>query len=189
MMEAAEVTVALHIGTEDAFGNRSLADAPEFAMKKVESTEIHFEPFSTSTIHMAPETFLTALVLGGVFERHPRLRFGVIELGGRLVWRHGRTLGSYTAKVHGKRLSAVLSLPPSAYLNRNVRVTPFYFEPVDLYFERYPQLIDCYCYSTDYPHPEGGQHAKLRFFEAIERLGPEIVEKFFVANGQWLFPA
>ena len=55
MMEAAEVTLPLDIGTEDGFGNRSLAGRAGFAMKKVESTEIHFEPFSTSTIQWLPK--------------------------------------------------------------------------------------------------------------------------------------
>ena len=94
MLEEAEVAVALHIGTEDGFRRtEQWREAPAFSVGKTESTEIHLEPFSTSTFHMVPETFLTAMVLGGVFERHPRLRFGVIELRRQLVWTDGRELG------------------------------------------------------------------------------------------------
>jgi hypothetical protein len=85
-------------------------------------------------------------------------------------------------------MATILSMPPSAYLNRNVRVTPFYFEPIGEYLERYANLRDAYCYSTDYPHQEGGRNTKASYFAQVERFGSEMVEKFFVANGKWLLP-
>jgi hypothetical protein len=78
---------------------------------------------------------------------------------------------------------------PSEYLARNVRVTPFNtFEPVEQHFQRYPHLQDCYCYSTDYPHVEGGVDIKNVFKERLSSLSPALVEKFFVGNGQLLLP-
>ena len=87
-----------------------------------------------------------------------------------------------------KRISTILTMAPSAYLARNVRVTPFYFEPVDVFLERYPQLQDCYCYSTDYPHQEGGANSKARSYELVKPFGDEMVRKYFVSNGEWLLP-
>src|SRR3546814_19927820 len=79
-----------------------------------------------------------------------------------------------------------MSMKPSAYLNRNVRATPWFFEPVDSYFQQFPHLSDVYCYSTDYPHAEGGKYTMGRFHERLAPLGDEIVERFFVKNGEWL---
>jgi len=62
---------------------------------------------------------------------------------------------------------------PSEYLNRNVRVTAYSFEPIDRYFERFPDLADVYCFSTDYPHTEGGKDSKRVVHAKITRLGDD----------------
>ncbi len=81
-------------------------------------------------------------------------------------------------------------MKPSQYINRNVRVTPFNeFEPVRRDFERYPHLSDTYCYSTDYPHVEGGKDSKRLMHEQVAALGEEIVAKFFVTNAELIIPA
>jgi hypothetical protein len=36
-------------------------------------------PYYMLVTHMAPELFLQTIVMGKVFERFPRLRFGIIE--------------------------------------------------------------------------------------------------------------
>jgi hypothetical protein len=78
---------------------------------------------------------------------------------------------------------------PSEYLARNVRVTPHnMIEPVAQFMTRYPQLSSCYCYSTDYPHLEGGAHVKDRVLEMLSPLGDEVLEKYFATNGAWLLP-
>jgi predicted TIM-barrel fold metal-dependent hydrolase len=80
-------------------------------------------------------------------------------------------------------------LRPSEYIARNVRVTPYHFESVDSYIERYPYLADVYCYSSDYPHREGGRESKQVFYEKLAPLGEDVVEKFFFTNGELLLPA
>ena len=81
-----------------------------------------------------------------------------------------------------------LTMLPSDYIARNVRVTPFHFEPVDHYLDLYPKMIDVLSYSSDYPHIEGGQHSAQIYNDCTERLGVEIAERFFVRNGEWLLP-
>jgi hypothetical protein len=78
---------------------------------------------------------------------------------------------------------------PTEYLARNVRVGPFYFEDVKSYFERYPDLSTVYCFSTDYPHREGGRDAKNRFLSNLNGVDPSLLQQFFVDNGRWLLPA
>ena len=53
---------------------------------------------------------------------------------------------------------------------------------------RHPHLSSCYCYSTDYPHLEGGAYVKDKVCEMLAPLGDEVLEKYFVTNGEWLLP-
>jgi predicted TIM-barrel fold metal-dependent hydrolase len=188
-MERHDVAVTLHLGTEGRFrSSDAWLQAPAFKPEKVDSLEVLLEPMSMTTVRMPAETYLTALLLGGVFERHSRLRFGVIELGATWFGPLADHLDLWVEHSFKKRMSSILSMPPSEYLARNVRVTPFYFEPIAQYVERFPRLVDCYCYSTDYPHIEGGKEVKARSLEKLAPLGSEVVEKYFKENGKWLLP-
>ena len=138
------------------------------------------------------EHFIRKLVLGGVFERHPNLRFGAIELGsawfGPLAeWMDVQVLGNVAAGFG--RPDIKLPMKPSEYMARNVRVTPFNFEPVERWIERYPNLQDCYCYSSDYPHVEGRPWSLKEFFSSVSPLGTKVVEKFFCSNAELILPA
>jgi predicted TIM-barrel fold metal-dependent hydrolase len=190
MIEDANIAVTLHLGTEGDFrASEEWSKAPAFKPGKINSLEILFEPFTTTTLHLAAENFLTAMVLGGVFERHPRLRFGVIEMGASWLGPLSEHLDMWVESSFKKRMSAILSEPPSSYLARNVRVTPFWFEPIDMYFERYSAVRTCYCFSSDYPHIEGGKDTKARSLEKLLRLNDlEAVRQYFVDNGRWLLP-
>ena len=77
---------------------------------------------------------------------------------------------------------------PSEYIQRNVRVSPFCFEPVERYLEQFPYLQDVLCFSTDYPHYEGGKDPIQRMLDRVQRFGPDLVEKVFVRNAGWLMP-
>jgi hypothetical protein len=72
-------------------------------------------------------------------------------------------------------------------VQRNVRVTPQWAEPVDVLVERYG-VREAYVFSTDYPHIEGGRNPVERFSEMTARVGPGYSREFFVDNGQLLFP-
>ena len=190
MLAERNVTVTLHIGSEgDFFKTEIWGRAPAFEGYKV-GTEFVLNPWRLSVQHLPSQNFLATMVTGGVFERYPALRFGVIELGAYWVSHLAETLDLWHA--NGQNFGAIpenrLSQRPSTYLFRNVRVSAFPFEPVDQYIERYG-LEDVYCYASDYPHPEGGKDAMARFARAMERLGPKIMEKFFITNGEYLIPA
>jgi len=190
MFEDRNAPVLLHIGDEAKFLRSSVwGIAPAFAPGKVESLEIGLEPYSISTQHYAACNFLTVMTLGGVFERFPRLRFGVIETGCSWLGPLAENLDMWARDVHATRLKPFISMLPSQYLARNVRVTPFNnFERVEEQIRRYPYLVDCYCYSTDYPHIEGGKDIKEVFAKKLAPLGYEVMEKFFVTNAEWILP-
>lgn len=190
MIEEADATAVLHAGGEMGFmssydwanGVEHLNFRPTDIASECEQINI----FAFTTLQYAPQNFLTTIVLGGVFDRFPNLRFGMFELGAGWLGPTAEKLDQIN-NIYRRRLSGVLSLKPSEYIQRNVRVTPYRFESVADYVDRYG-LTDCYCYSSDFPHPEGGTEPLREFATRIDRLGDAYAERFFVTNGEWLLP-
>ncbi len=190
----AERSVALltHFGADQGFMTSfGWSNAPAFLTRtEGDATEVglHNSHFF-ATLHYAYSNFLASMVLGGVFERHPTLRFGVIEAGASWFGPFAEQLDHLATTAFTQQVQPYLSMRPSEYLSRNVRVTPFCgFEAVDEMFRRFPELSDCYCFSTDYPHIEGGLDSKQKMVELLTPLGTEVMEKFFLTNGQLLLP-
>jgi predicted TIM-barrel fold metal-dependent hydrolase len=186
----ADVPVTLHIGGDyDFMKTWAWGAIEEFATPADRGSHEFpgFDPYTGSSFHYCSENFLQAMTLGGVFERHPDLRFGVIETGACWVGPLAERMDMWSEQFPS-RAARTMNMRPSEYLARNVRVSPFYFEPVDRYFDRWPQLSTVYSYASDYPHIEGGQHQKMRFHEALAPLGEDVLEKFFVTNGAYLLP-
>lgn len=187
LFEAHDVAVTLHIGTEFFFLDPRWCFAETFQdlFQSPEIPNTNIQMFSTA--HMAIENYLSALVLGGVFERFPRLRVGLMEVGAYWVGPAARRMDMYV-KVFPGAAAAKFSMKPSEYVARNVRVSPFNFEPIDRYFQDDPNLADVFCFSTDYPHVEGTKDAMKNMLAKVEPLGEEITTRFFRTNAEWLLP-
>ena len=189
LLQEANATAILHAGGEQGFM------ASDAWSKDVEhlgfetSFRHHGEPGDTymmASFIFSPQNFLATIILGGVFERFPRLRFAVVELGS--VWFAPLAMHlDHVAKIFKHRLKGVLSMTPSDYMRRNIRVTPYRFEPVGDLVERFG-FDECYCYSSDFPHPEGGRTPIQDFEKHIQRLGQRNAEKFYVTNSEWVMP-
>jgi hypothetical protein len=96
----------------------------------------------------------TDLILNGTLERLPDLRIGIVELSAVWVPMFLMMLdGGYdfTSKLNGRTL-AELSLRPSEYFRRQVRVSSFAYE---LPGRLIKQTGDLYMCCSDYPHSEG----------------------------------
>lgn len=186
----ANVSVTAHLGTERGFLASALwGDHVDVFQPSFKSTmEFIIEPLSCVTLHYAPENYLAAMVLGGVFERHPTLRFGLLEFGASWFGPLAERMDLWAETMFPSRFGDTLSMRPSEYMARNVRVTPFFFEPVDMYLERYPQLASAYCYSTDYPHFEGGRDSKRLFAERLSGVSAKLRDMFFYKNPALLLP-
>lgn len=134
----------------------------------------------TVALHQAEENFATVLIMGGVLERHPKLRVGVIENGaswlGPMAERMDKALGQQ------QRYLKRLSKKPSEYMAAQIRASVLLEEPVEIWLERYPAIQECYCYSSDFPHTEGGEYSMKGFYDRIKPLGDDVLEKFFVTN-------
>ncbi|MGH3578071.1 MAG: hypothetical protein ACRDU0_11015, partial [Mycobacterium sp.] len=101
-----------------------------------------------------PALALTDLILHGVFDRHPRLRFGVVELSASWVPSFLLMLdgaSAFTTALNGKPV-AQLSRRPSEYFLDHVRVSSFSYEDPKRLTE---SSGDVFMFCSDYPHSEG----------------------------------
>jgi predicted TIM-barrel fold metal-dependent hydrolase len=132
-------------------------------------------------LHQGAETFVGAMVLDGVLERHPDLRVGVIELGAGWVPALLRRL-DLIAEIwkRSEPELAALQRTPSAQITAQMGFTPYPFEDVGaLLRESNPDL---YLFSSDYPHVEGGRNPIGRFSTSLAGFGNDVLDRFYAAN-------
>lgn len=181
----AEAAACIHIGGElDLLGSPVWGDT-DLLRAAGHSQGEPVGPHLLGTLDIGPQNWLATMVFGGVFERHPRLRFGAIELGAAWIGPLAEALDLRLAL--SGRLRQALPLSPSEYIRRNVRVTPFVFEPLGMFIDRY-DLDEVYAYSTDYPHPEGGTDPIGSFNAQLDTADAAVRERFFSLNGDLLLP-
>lgn len=185
----AKVPLTLHIGNEMMFFDPSWTASPtllpDLAIASPEAPTL--SPHYLANVCLPSQNYVVNMVMGGVFERHPELRFGITEVTAGWVPSTAARMDlcnyALTKSERGQ-----LAMKPSEYVARNIRVAPFHFEPVDRIFEEKPELASVYVYGSDYPHIEGGKNSFQRMYDMVAPLGDDIVEKFFVTNGEWLLP-
>jgi predicted TIM-barrel fold metal-dependent hydrolase len=132
-------------------------------------------------LHHSAEVFVGCMAMDGVFERHPGLRGGVIELGA--LWVPALLTRLDMAVSNFRRTEPQLTsmpLKPSEYVRERMWFTPYPGEPVG-------QLIDLagedlFMFSSDYPHPEGTKDPLGRFEATLDHATEEAREKFYWRN-------
>jgi predicted TIM-barrel fold metal-dependent hydrolase len=184
-----ETVCTLHVGNEAAFfkthewKNAEFFEAEEW---KIHS-EVNLDPWTLGTWMLPAWNYMTAVIGGGVFDRHPTLRFGIQELGGHWIGAMGQGLDLWGEFTQTKPWNTKLKMKPSDYIRRNVKVSAFPWEPVHQYIKQYG-FEDVFCYSSDFPHVEGGKQPILDGYNFVAPLGEAQVKKFFIDNGKWLLP-
>jgi hypothetical protein len=106
-------------------------------------------------IHTAAALACADLIINGTLERFPDLRIGIVELASIWVPQFLMMLDgawSFTRMINGCD-PAPLSLEPSAYFRRQVRVSSFSYESPLRLAEHTGR--DIYMCCSDYPHSEG----------------------------------
>ena len=140
-----------------------------------------------AVMHQGPETFISMMVLDGVFERHPELRGASVELGAgwvpELLERLDWVVKSWS-KVD-KNLTEI-KRKPSEQLIQQMAFTPYVFENVGNFIDNSnPEL---YLFSSDYPHVEGGKDPIGRFEASLGDRSEEIRNLFYTENFLRIFP-
>lgn len=132
-------------------------------------------------IHHTAEVFVACMAMDGVFERFPRLRGGVIELGA--LWVPSLLtrldLATHSFRKTEPQLTS-MPLKPSEYLRRQMWFTPFPGEPVGQLIELAGD--DMLLFSSDYPHPEGTRDPLGRFEATMDGVSERAKERFYSGN-------
>ncbi|MCE4267549.1 hypothetical protein FEZ60_24660 [Rhodococcus sp. MS16] len=140
---------------------------------------------STSHPSQAVETWLTAWIISGHFDRHPNFNVVMAEQGIDWVAPLANRLDQITVPGVSKAIVAggyEGKLKPSEYIRRQVRVSPLPtlgFNPVPL-LEQLPEVA---CYSSDYPHFEGSDRPTQHYEKLFAEQGDlQMQENFFSKN-------
>ena len=184
-----DCSILAHIAISESFPKTLVwRDAPAFKGWML-GGEFSLDPWTLSNIHLAVQNYLMTMVMGGVFERHPRLRFGTAEFTGHWIGPLADNLDRWAVNTPfvANRGDLGLKLKPSEYIRRNVRVAAFEFEPVGQYIDHFG-LEEVYCFASDFPHHEGGKDPMGKFVKSLEGKSDELLRKFFITNGAWLLP-
>jgi predicted TIM-barrel fold metal-dependent hydrolase len=180
-IEEAGIPVVLHIGTSGQLVDPSIYLN---GLPKPESAHGEQEEINSVSIVVAPRAVmqtLSAMIIDGVMERFPRLKFGVIEQGAAWVPSWIRQLDTvHDAYFKFEERLRSLSLRPSEYVNRHVRVTPYSVDDVGWIIEQSGE--DICMFSSDYPHKEGGRDPIKRFDNSIKHLPESAKQRFYCDN-------
>jgi predicted TIM-barrel fold metal-dependent hydrolase len=179
--QEAGLPVVFHVG-----GGGRLLDPSYFVNGLPAVPDFHggaenFRSIDTMAIPHPVMQTLATLVIDGVLERFPRLRFGVIEQGASWVPSFLRQLDAvYDAFARHEERLRKLTLRPSEYVRRQVRVTPYPVEDVGwLVAQAGPEM---FLFSSDYPHVEGGRNPIKRFEEGLAGVAADARRRFYCDN-------
>ncbi|HLX87692.1 MAG TPA: amidohydrolase family protein [Acidimicrobiales bacterium] len=181
MAQDAGIPVVFHVGgtgdlVDPHYFDNGLPVPPDF-----HGGEENFRSVDYMGIPGPPAQTLATLIFDGVLERFPELRFGVIEQGA--IW-----LPSWTRQMesaleafarHEARLQA-LSLRPTEYVERQVRVTPYPTEDVGWIIAQ--SGPDVCMFSSDFPHVEGGRRPIERFEATLGDASDHVRSRFYRDN-------
>lgn len=140
-------------------------------------------------IWSAPALAICDMAINGVFERHPGLRLGVMELSAVWVPMFLLMLDGgfdFHARFNGRPLRE-LSLRPSEYVRRQVRVAVFCYEgPKKLIHQLGEEML---MFSSDYPHAEGIARPVVDYERIAGPLEPAAAGRLYAGNLEWLVGA
>src|SRR3954466_12552706 len=178
--QEAGVPIVFHVGGEQVmnpvYKNNGLPPVPDF-----HGGDTNFTSVSYMAIPYAPMQTLATLIIDGVLDRFPQLRIGVIELGA--AWLPGlmRSMDSAAEafRRNEERLQK-LSLLPSEFVRRQVRVTPYPHEPARWVVDNTAPEVPMF--SSDYPHVEGGRNPVKRFDASLAGCDEQMRAAFYAGN-------
>jgi predicted TIM-barrel fold metal-dependent hydrolase len=134
-----------------------------------------------------PALAATDLIMNGVFDRHPDLRVGIVELGAIwvpmfLLMLDGGT--RFVNRLYGEPRTAFAGVPSEAF-REHVRVSSFSYEIPERIIRNVGHDVFMCC--SDYPHSEGTR-TPIDDYRRTSRSGdvPDGFPGFFSGNAQFL---
>jgi predicted TIM-barrel fold metal-dependent hydrolase len=140
-----------------------------------------------AVLHQGIETYISMMILDGVLEDFPNLKFASVELGAgwvpEMIVRLDHVHGAYSRV--DERLKS-FKRKPSEQIREQFAFTPFVFEDVARLIEQ--SNDDLYLFSSDYPHTEGGRDPIARFESCMKDVPQASIDKFNSGNFLRVFP-
>ena len=177
----AGVPVVFHVGgggqlLDPMYFENGLPPVPDFHggaenFRSVDYMPIPFPPMQT----------LATLIIDGILDRFPRLRFGVIEQGASWLpgWMRQLDSAQDAFSKMEERLQR-LELRLSDYVRRQVRVTPYPAEDAGWIVEHAGE--ETCMFSSDFPHVEGGRNPIARFERTLADAPEPVKQRFYCDN-------
>jgi predicted TIM-barrel fold metal-dependent hydrolase len=127
--------------------------------------------------------FLNAMVLGGVFERHPTLTVVFAEHGIDWITPATQRMDQLASPGVSPLLLGEYTLPlaPGEYVRRNIRVTPLPV-PHELPVATAEAMPEVPIFSSDYPHFEGSGDPIGHYRDALAPLDDDVRASFLGDN-------
>ena len=164
----------VHVGLSPAIYHPAWANTDDPAIIRVISV---LEPYQQALV------FLNAMVLGGVFERHPALTIVFAEHGIDWIIQATFRLDGFAQPGVSPLLIGDYKWPltPAEYIRRNIRVTPLpvAHELPNTTLEYLPELP---VFSSDYPHFEGSGDPMGHYKTELASVDTEVKALFFGDN-------
>lgn len=176
MAEEAGLPILFHVGgggvlLEKAYFNNGGPPVPDF-----HGGDDNFKSIDYMAIGYPPMKAMTALIVDRVLDRFPRLKIGCIEQGASWLPGWMRNMDSaHTAFYKNEERLQKMSLKPSEFVKRQVRVTPYPHEDAGWIIANSGDEV-C-LFSSDYPHVEGGRNPIKRFEASMAAAGTTEAQK------------
>lgn len=180
MAEEAGIPILFHVGGEDrlnpVYKENGLPPVPDFHGGDDNFTSVSYMPIPNAIMQT-----LATLIFDGVLDRFPKLMWGAIELGASWVpgWMRSMDSAAHAFTRNEERLQK-LSLKPSEFVRRQLRVAPYPHEDAGWVIRNAGD--DICLFSSDFPHVEGGRNPLKRFDASLDELSQAQKDKFYSEN-------
>ncbi len=170
----------LHVGGAPLQSRKAWSNTGRAAVRDWMGGGENVRTKDAAVMHQSPETFISMLLLDGVFERHPNLRGAAVELGAGWVPEMLRRL-DWVSGIYGRVDESVrFKRSPSEQLTEQMAFTPFPHENVANLIDQ--SNADLYLFSSDYPHVEGGRNPIGKFEKSLQKNTKAVKDKFYSEN-------
>lgn len=177
--QEAGLPILFHVGGEEKMDREYLENGLPY-VKDFHGGDENFTSLTFMAIPLSAWQTVSALVIDGVFDRFPKLKFGAIELGASWLPSLMKFLDSGVAAFGKEERLQRLSGTPSEILRRQFRVTPYPHEDVRWIMENSGE--DMVLFSSDFPHIEGGRNPLKRFNDNLAGVDERAKRKFYRDN-------
>jgi predicted TIM-barrel fold metal-dependent hydrolase len=179
LAQEAGLPILFHVGGEQKMAHDYIENGLPF-VKDFHGGDENFTSLTFMAIPLSVWQTLSALVIDGVFDRFPRLKWGAIELGASWLPSLMQFLDSGTAAFGKEERLQKLSARPSEILRRQFRATPYPHENTRWIIENSGEEM-C-LFSSDFPHIEGGRNPLKRFNDSLQGVSEHARRAFFRDN-------